>query len=66
MPDQAKLVSSLSGEGMSLRAIAGVVGVGVGTINRDLRLGEFLLAFLLALPLIRVAVQAGDRFRCST
>jgi len=51
---------------MSQRAIAGVVGVGVGTINRDLRLGEFLLAFLLALPLIRVAVQAGDRFRCST
>jgi hypothetical protein len=47
---------------MSQRAIAGVVGVGVGTINRDLRLGKFLLAF----PLIRLAVQAGDRFRCST
>jgi hypothetical protein len=46
---------------MSQRAIAGVVGVGVGTINRDLRLGEFLLA----LPPVRVAVQAGDRFRVS-
>jgi hypothetical protein len=51
---------------MSQRAITGVVGVGVGTINRDLRLGKFLMAFLLALPLVRLAVQAGDRFRCST
>jgi hypothetical protein len=39
---------------MSQRAIAGVVGVGVGTINRDLRLGEFVLALLLALPLVRL------------
>jgi hypothetical protein len=51
---------------VSQRAIAGVVGVVVGTINPDLRLGEFLLAFLPALPLVRLAVQAGDRFRCST
>jgi hypothetical protein len=40
---------------MSQRAIAGVMGVGVGTINPDLRLGELLLAFLLALPLVRLA-----------
>ena len=31
-----ELVAYLSGEGMSQRAIADVVGVGVGTVNRDL------------------------------
>ena len=34
-----ELVGYLSGEGMSQRAIADVVGVGVGTVNRDLDAG---------------------------